>query len=109
MATIIVRRRRRSPDGDGHHQTEKAGRFCQPDEFLEAAVTWGRGRCRMGRLKVLVAWVAAGSMASIAVFTQSRGSSGTVLYEGARLVIGDASAPVESGAFVVQNGRITAV
>src|SRR6202030_276346 len=34
---------------------------------------------------------------------------GTVLYEGARLVIGDASAPIESGAFVVQNGRITAV
>src|SRR5713101_6469472 len=48
-------------------------------------------------------------LASIVVYTQSRGSSGTVLYEGARLVIGDASAPIESGAFVVQNGRITAV
>src|SRR5216684_2485211 len=66
-------------------------------------------RYRMGRLKVLVACVAVGSMASIAVFTQSRGSSGTVLFEGARLVIGDASAPIEGGAFVVRNGRITAV
>src|SRR6202046_3235937 len=32
-----------------------------------------------------------------------------VLYEGARLIIGDASAPIENGAFVVENGRITAV
>ncbi len=32
-----------------------------------------------------------------------------VIYEGARLIIGDASAPVESGAFVVRNGRITAI
>ena len=73
----------------------------------------------MGRLKLLVACIAVGciavgciavgSMASIAVSTQSRGSSSAVLYEGARLVIGDASAPIENGAFVVQNGRITAV
>jgi imidazolonepropionase-like amidohydrolase len=32
-----------------------------------------------------------------------------VLYEGARLIIGDESPTIESGAFVVQNGRITAV
>jgi imidazolonepropionase-like amidohydrolase len=32
-----------------------------------------------------------------------------VLYEGARLIIGDASAPIEDGAFVVANGRFTAV
>jgi imidazolonepropionase-like amidohydrolase len=63
----------------------------------------------MGRLKLLVACIAMGSMASIAVSTQSRGSSSAVLYEGARLLIGDASAPIEVGAFVVQNGRITAV
>jgi imidazolonepropionase-like amidohydrolase len=31
------------------------------------------------------------------------------IYEGARLIIGDASAPIESGAFVVRNGRITAI
>jgi imidazolonepropionase-like amidohydrolase len=35
--------------------------------------------------------------------------SNAILYEGARLIIGDASAPIESGAFVVQNGRITAI
>ena len=33
----------------------------------------------------------------------------TVLYEGARLIIGDTSAPIENGAFVVQNGRIIAI
>ncbi|HKT81605.1 MAG TPA: amidohydrolase family protein [Vicinamibacterales bacterium] len=32
-----------------------------------------------------------------------------VLYEGARLIIGDAAAPIENGAFVVQGGRITAI
>lgn len=32
-----------------------------------------------------------------------------VLFEGARLIIGDQSPPIENGAFVVQNGRITAV
>ena len=36
-------------------------------------------------------------------------SQNTVLYEGARLIIGDASAPIESGAFLVQNGHITAI
>jgi imidazolonepropionase-like amidohydrolase len=32
-----------------------------------------------------------------------------VLYEGARLIVGDASAPIESGAFLVANGHITAI
>jgi imidazolonepropionase-like amidohydrolase len=34
---------------------------------------------------------------------------GAVVYEGARLIIGDQSAPIDNGAFVVQNGRITTV
>jgi imidazolonepropionase-like amidohydrolase len=34
---------------------------------------------------------------------------GAAVYEGARLIIGDARPPIENGAFVVQNGRITAV
>jgi imidazolonepropionase-like amidohydrolase len=34
---------------------------------------------------------------------------GQVVYEGARLITGDGSAPIENGAFVVQNGRITEV
>ena len=32
-----------------------------------------------------------------------------VLYEGARLIIGDESTPIESGAFLTQNGRIVAI
>ena len=32
-----------------------------------------------------------------------------VLYEGARLIAGDASAPIENGAFLVRNGHITAI
>ena len=32
-----------------------------------------------------------------------------VVYDGGRLIIGDGSAAVENGAFVVRNGRITAI
>jgi imidazolonepropionase-like amidohydrolase len=32
-----------------------------------------------------------------------------VVYEGARLILGDASPPIENGAFVVQNGRIMSI
>jgi imidazolonepropionase-like amidohydrolase len=32
-----------------------------------------------------------------------------VVYEGARLVLGDGTPPIENGAFVVQNGRIAAI
>src|SRR5258708_2507501 len=44
--------------------------------------------------------------------SQSRASSRSTapaVYEGARLIAGDGSAPIESGSFVVQNGRITAI
>src|SRR5262245_23231987 len=47
--------------------------------------------------------------ASIALYSQTRPATGVVVYEGARLIFGDASAPIENGAFVVQNGRFTAV
>ena len=51
------------------------------------------------------------SVASIAVNSQTPApATGPVVYEGARLIIGPASAtPIEDGAFVVQNGRITAI
>jgi len=45
------------------------------------------------------------SLASVIGYAQSN----TVLYQGARLIIGDASAPIETGEFLVQNGRITAI
>src|ERR1700691_606338 len=43
---------------------------------------------------------------ALAAFGYARSA---VLYEGARLIIGDASAPIENGAFVVRNGHITAI
>jgi imidazolonepropionase-like amidohydrolase len=46
---------------------------------------------------------------SIGTSSQSRVGFTAVLYEGGRLIIGDASAPVEDGAFLVQNGRITSL
>ena len=42
---------------------------------------------------------------SVACYAQA----GDTIYEGARLIIGDASAPIESGAFVVRNGHIVAI
>jgi imidazolonepropionase-like amidohydrolase len=44
-----------------------------------------------------------------AAFSQLPNPSRAVLYEGARLIRGDDSAPIESGAFVVENGRISAL
>ena len=45
-------------------------------------------------------WVAAG---------QIRQGTGAVLFEGARLIAGDGRPPVESSAFLVENGRFTRV
>jgi len=63
----------------------------------------------MRRLRILVCCIAAASAGSLAVHSQSRGPSGVVIYEGGRLIVGDGSAPIEGGAFVVQNGRISAI
>ena len=48
-------------------------------------------------------------LGSLALSSQTRSPSGPVVYEGARLIVGDGSAPIENGAFLVQNGRITAI
>src|SRR5579863_5940154 len=45
------------------------------------------------------------AVGSIAVYAQPSG----VIYEGARLIIGDASPPIDGGTFVVRNGRIIAI
>jgi imidazolonepropionase-like amidohydrolase len=42
-----------------------------------------------------------------AVFAQAPG--GAMLFEGARLIVGDGSAPIENSAFLVERGKITAV
>jgi len=41
--------------------------------------------------------------------TQPASTSGPVVFEGARLILGDARPPVENGVFIVQRGRITAI
>ena len=48
-------------------------------------------------------------LGSLTLSSQTRGTSGPVVYEGARLITGDGSAPIENGAFLVQNGRISAI
>jgi len=60
-------------------------------------------------LKLMASCVAVAAIASIGVSSQSRNPPGAVLYDGGRLIAGDGSAPIEAGAFVVQNGRITAI
>jgi imidazolonepropionase-like amidohydrolase len=45
---------------------------------------------------------------SIAAYSQSGGQANAVLYEGARLIIGDGSV-IESADFIVQSGRISAL
>src|SRR5580698_4751995 len=44
-----------------------------------------------------------------AAYAQSRPQQQTVVYEDARLIIGDGSAAIEKGAFVVRNGHIIAI
>jgi len=61
----------------------------------------------MRRSTLLACCVVAVSAASGA-YSQSRGPVNAVLYEGGRLIIGDGTV-IDSGAFVVENGRIGAV
>jgi imidazolonepropionase-like amidohydrolase len=65
----------------------------------------------MRRLRSLLCCIAAASAGSIAVHSQSqsRGPSGVVVYEGARLIVGDGSAPIDGGAFVVRDGHVSAI
>jgi imidazolonepropionase-like amidohydrolase len=46
------------------------------------------------------------AMASVAMAASAQQA---VIYQGGRLIIGDGSAPLENGSFVVQNGHITAI
>jgi len=64
-----------------------------------------KSTCCVRWLKALASCMALASLASITAYSQPN----AVLYEGARLIIGNASPPNESGAFLVQNGHITAI
>lgn len=57
----------------------------------------------------LAAVLVSTSMASAVALSQTRTTTTAVIYEGARLIIGDASPTIENGALVVQDGRILAV
>ncbi len=55
------------------------------------------------------AYFAAAALMMAPAYAQPKVQPQTVVYEGARLIIGDGSAAVENGAFVVRNGHITAI
>ena len=61
-----------------------------------------KGRCQW---KMLAISVVAASVGTIPSYSQAS----DVIYEGARLIIGDASAPIENGAFVVRSGHTIAI
>jgi len=63
----------------------------------------------MRRVVNLVVGVVAGLCLAVPALAQAGGASRPVAYEGARLIIGDGTAPIESGVLVVQDGHITAV
>lgn len=45
----------------------------------------------------------------VALVGAQRDAGGTTLFEGARVIVGDGSAPIENAAFVVENGRLLKV
>ena len=59
----------------------------------------------MGRIRILAA---AGAIAWFSTAALSQTAPATI-YEGARLIAGDGTAPIDNRAFVVQNRRITAI
>ncbi len=59
-------------------------------------------------MRQLVCGIVVASLGT-AVYTQSRGPASAVVYEGARLIVGDGSVPIEGGAFLVQDGHIRAI
>ena len=62
----------------------------------------------MPRLIPVLCGVALAAAATVAALGQTPASGRAVAYEGARLIVGDGSAPIESGVMVVQDGRIVA-
>ena len=62
------------------------------------------------RFRLPASLVVIGSLVCAAVSAQTGPASPVVVYEGARLIVGPAAtAPIDDGAFVVQNGMITAI
>jgi imidazolonepropionase-like amidohydrolase len=72
-----------------------------------ACVRCGGDALRLFRL--VACGLVVGAATSTETWSQSRVPAPAALYEGARLIVGDGSAPIEGGAFLVQNGRIAAL
>jgi len=59
--------------------------------------------------RIVIACLALVAAASLPVATQGPGAGAATLFEGARLIVGDGSAPIENSAFLVQNNAIARV
>ena len=59
-------------------------------------------------MRKLTSWIVLVSIGAISCAPDA-GSPGTVVYEGARLIVGDETPPIEDGVFVVADGRFVAV
>ena len=63
----------------------------------------------MRRSTAVAGWILAASIGAMAVYGQSRAPSAAVFFEGGRLITGDATAPIERSAFIVENGSFVRV
>src|ERR1051326_6196362 len=63
----------------------------------------------MQRLRFWTAFSFSFLLAVLTAPATPQASGSGVLYDGARLILGDGSPPIENGAFVAQNGRITSI
>src|SRR6266851_5347178 len=78
--------------------------------FLRTGAIGWRWTMRAWRLWICGVGVLAATAGTMGVSSQSRpGASGPVLYEGARLILGDERPVIDNGAFVVADGRLTAL
>jgi imidazolonepropionase-like amidohydrolase len=65
-------------------------------------------------MKLMQCWIVVAGLTALTIsgaagFSQTPSPAQAILYQGGRLIIGDGTAPIESGAFVVQSGRFTAI
>ncbi|HMF99335.1 MAG TPA: hypothetical protein VKE96_33780, partial [Vicinamibacterales bacterium] len=63
----------------------------------------------MRLLSVLTSLLVAAGCSSPAANQSRAAAAGATVFEGARLIIGDGSAPIEPSAFIIENGTFAAV
>ena len=65
-----------------------------------------QGSCRVALVAgLLLISSLAGAACSTPAPEQAPAATGVTMFEGARLIVGDDSAPIENAAFIVDNGR----